>query len=131
MTARSPAFRLTPEQKDRIIDAPCLEVLPRRKRRLEKAIDNAARSGFLVDLLHRTRLVPSRDARKARAATSAIDRALELLEERPGLADGSLMAWAGNIADEDPEQTPAPGEPVGFERATNVGARRPALASVS
>lgn len=115
----SPHSRLlTPEAAEAIISASGLLLLSRKRRGLERAIEKAMLNFLLSREVAQTSLVPSRDAKRARAAASALDKALGLLEERPGLPAGDLMAWAGFEADE--VEGRAGGRPSGFERAANA-----------
>ncbi len=100
-----------------ILDAPALAFRRNGKQQLARAIGEAAWWFRLHQDIEQSRLVPSRDARRARAAASALDQVFELLTEE-NIPRDDLMAWAGFEADE--ENPPAPGAPSGFERAANV-----------
>ena len=100
-----------------ILDAPGLAFRRNGKKQLARAIGDAAWWLKIHQVAERSRWVPSRDAKHARAAASALDRALKLLTEGK-IPRGDLMAWAGDEADE--QNPPASGAPSGFERAANV-----------
>jgi hypothetical protein len=108
-----------------ILAAPGLRLERRDRRTLRLAVKRASERYLLYRDIASTRLVPARDARRLRAAASALDKALSRLrddhvfkEDGIVIARSDLMAWAG---DEEDRITPRKkGAPSGFERATNA-----------
>jgi hypothetical protein len=108
-----------------ILAAPGLRFEPRGRQTLRRAVKRASERYLLYREIASTRLVPARDARRLRAAASALDKALEHLrdnhlfkEEGIVIGQSDLMTWAGDEAERIIPR--AEGAPSGFERATNA-----------
>lgn len=89
---------LSGSQLDAVLGAPGLAIRVDQEQWAREQVVVAAREYRLARHLDTTRLLPFEDAKRARNAASAVDRALGTLTDDGGILRGDFMVWVGDAA---------------------------------